>query len=284
MRAGAIVREGDDGRDRYRVVHAPPAPSLARHLSGYAAYAETTTSFTTRRELPHAGGVLIVNLGDPLEIVDAAGDAVLLRAGEGFAAGPHLAPAYSRSTGAQRGVHVFLPLPTLRHFLRTDMPALANRVVRLDDVIGAPARALGQRLGEAVDEEAMFAAVDLALGERLADWRPDPAVAAASRVLRVAPATPIAAIASRIGWSRQHFSERFSAELGLPPRRFARLARFEALMQALRGGSRGWADLAAAHGYADQAHLAREVREFAQLTPTALARRMGAAEVGVIEA
>ena len=46
-----------------------PPPLLAGLIHGYSDYAERTGSFTTRRELPHAQGVMIVNLGAPIGIM-----------------------------------------------------------------------------------------------------------------------------------------------------------------------------------------------------------------------
>ena len=55
------------------------------------------------------------------------------------------------------------------------------------------------------------------------------------------------------------------------PKLFARLVRFERMMREGRGGAQSWAELALAHGYCDQAHLAREVARFTGLTPTGAA-------------
>ncbi len=49
------------------------------------------------------------------------------------------------------------------------------------------------------------------------------------------------------------------------------MTRFNAVLPDLRDGSSDGAALAARHGYADQSHLIREVREFTGATPTSLA-------------
>jgi AraC-like DNA-binding protein len=61
----------------------------------------------------------------------------------------------------------------------------------------------------------------------------------------------------------------FRDQVGLPPKLVARLTRFERLVRHLRTGpTETLASLAADFGYYDQAHLVRDMREFAGMTPT----------------
>ncbi|MBA3895791.1 MAG: hypothetical protein H0X36_01345, partial [Sphingomonadaceae bacterium] len=119
-----------------------PSRSLAGLVTAYTDYSETTGGFAARRELPSADGVLIVNLGAPIEIVGGDGVAITLASGEGFAGGAHLRYAISRSSGAQAGVHVFMPMLSLRALLGLPMDALLDRVASLDALLGPPTRAL----------------------------------------------------------------------------------------------------------------------------------------------
>ena len=75
------LRAPDDGLDSWRLAEVAPPPRLAGLIDGYSDYAERTGSFTTRRELPHAQGVMIVNLGAPITITGGDGREIALRAG-----------------------------------------------------------------------------------------------------------------------------------------------------------------------------------------------------------
>ena len=78
------------------------------------------------------------------------------------------------------------------------------------------------------------------------------------------------AIAERLEWSRKHLAARFREEVGMGPKTIARIARFNrAQAMAVGGDGDGWADIAAACGYADQAHLVREFTALAGTTPGA---------------
>jgi AraC-like DNA-binding protein len=77
-------------------------------------------------------------------------------------------------------------------------------------------------------------------------------------------------LADEVGWSRKRLSARFRSQLGITPKRAARLVRFDHAAHLLAVG-RNAADVAAESGYVDQPHLHREVKSFTGLTPTAVA-------------
>jgi AraC-like DNA-binding protein len=85
-------------------------------------------------------------------------------------------------------------------------------------------------------------------------------------------------LARNLGISRRQFERRFQDHVGLSPRLFARILKFQHAFQALdasaRAGASG-ADIAARCGYADQAHMVREIRRFAGQTPSVLAQADG---------
>jgi AraC-like DNA-binding protein len=75
-------------------------------------------------------------------------------------------------------------------------------------------------------------------------------------------------LAAELGWSRKRLVAHFRDEVGLAPKVAARVMRFGAMTSRLRSGRRqSWAELALDLGYFDQAHLAREVRLLAGVTP-----------------
>ncbi|MCX5207137.1 helix-turn-helix domain-containing protein [Streptomyces sp. NBC_00237] len=77
-------------------------------------------------------------------------------------------------------------------------------------------------------------------------------------------------LAYETGWSRKRLSARFRSQLGITPKRAARLVRFDHAAHLLAAGLAP-ADVAHGSGYADQSHLHREVKAFTGLTPTAVA-------------
>jgi AraC-like DNA-binding protein len=86
-------------------------------------------------------------------------------------------------------------------------------------------------------------------------------------------AVPIGVLAEQTGWSSRHLDNRFRAEIGLTPKAAARVIRFDRARRMLMrrvgaGHPPDLARLAAAGGYYDQAHLAREFRGLAGVPPS----------------
>jgi AraC-like DNA-binding protein len=75
-------------------------------------------------------------------------------------------------------------------------------------------------------------------------------------------------VAREVNLSRQHLRRRFLEQVGVGPKTFARVARFQRLLAHLRGRSApSWAAAAADVGYFDQSHLIADFRELAGTTP-----------------
>jgi AraC-like DNA-binding protein len=254
----------DDGINAWSM--ATYASALRGHVHHYTDYWERTGSFSTRRELPIADGVLIFNLGDPLEIVGGDGKTIRLGAGEAFVAGTHLRPALSRSTGAQAGIHIFLPIESVRRLIGMPLGPMTDQVVALDALLGPQARRLGERL-LGTPRAGRAALLDAALRRRLTETEACAQQAHALRLLRTRPDLDIMAVARDIGWSRKHLADRVRDAIGIGPRSFRRLLRFHSLTRAI-GPAPDWAGLAHDIGYYDQSHLIREFREFAGMTPS----------------
>jgi AraC-like DNA-binding protein len=70
----------------------------------------------------------------------------------------------------------------------------------------------------------------------------------------------------------------------MTPKLFARVLRFDSALRGLRSGAgSGWAELADACGYSDQAHLSRDFTAFAGSPPEAFWRRPLPDEGGFVD-
>ena len=150
--------------------------------------------------------------------------------------------------------------------------------VDVADVFGAAGRLLAEQVRAAPTWPERFALVDRFL-LAAADHGPGPSpeVARAWQLLvDSGGSVAIGRVAEEVGWSHQRLITRFGQQVGVTPKTAARLVRFERVLQRVRaGGAPRWERLAAEGGYADQAHLIREFRTFAGVTPTAYAQRLG---------
>jgi AraC-like DNA-binding protein len=83
------------------------------------------------------------------------------------------------------------------------------------------------------------------------------------------PYLSVAAVLERIGLSERRFSRIFSEQVGLTPKLFQRVRRFQKTMTSLPShGDIDWAGTAFANGYYDQAHFINDFRAFTSVTPS----------------
>ena len=243
-----------------------PAPAGLRHAVA-CLWAQVTPDGGPDREalvLPDACSDLIWEQGrgayvagpdtGPVRIVMKAGTVVVGVRFRPWAGGPALG----------------LPLSELR-----------DQRVELADLRRPDARRLPGTLDPGT---AAVRALDLA-ASLVTDGDPDPAAAHAA-VLLADPRARAEDIAAEVGLSLRQLRRRCHTVVGYGPKTLQRVLRFRRFVSRLDAGlpsgrdAHDLAALAAQAGYADQAHLTRECRALAGLTPGALARQRGPTESG----
>ncbi|HEX2504501.1 MAG TPA: helix-turn-helix domain-containing protein [Miltoncostaeaceae bacterium] len=255
------------------LVTGAPHPALMGVVIRYCGYAERSSSPVTFRELPCTYVPVIIDLDAGWSIADARRPERPAERLGSFVAGLTDGPVLVEHAGSARCLQVDLAPLAARRLLGLPMSELANRSVALEDVLGRPAGELVERVALAPSWAQGFALVDRALAARLAEAPPvDPGVAwSLGRLARSGGGTAIGGLAAELGWSHRRLIARFRDALGLPPKLVARIIRLERLTGLLAADAEvGWARAAAACGFFDQAHLAREVRDLAGVTPTEL--------------
>ncbi|MCO6010314.1 helix-turn-helix domain-containing protein [Actinoallomurus purpureus] len=189
-----------------------------------------------------------------------------------LAGGLHTRPVVIAHDGDLAGVQLDLTPEGARSLFGLPAAAIGSAVLSLDDLIGTRAGELLERLAEAPTWRARFAVVDDVLSRGIGRLPgPAPEIAYAWRRLAETDGTMrVGDLAREVGWSRRHLSERFAAEYGLRPKEAARVMRFERSKRLLQEPGRpSLANVAAACGYYDQAHLAREWNDLAGCPPSA---------------
>jgi AraC-like DNA-binding protein len=152
---------------------------------------------------------------------------------------------------------------------------LLDRDTPLAEIWGRGAAGLAARVAEQASVAGRQMAAEAALLQRLRTARPpDRTILAASRWLARHPAGRIATLARVLEVGERRLHRRFTAAVGYGPKTFQRVMRLQRLLALARrqprSRARSGATLAAAAGYADQAHLARELRALTGQTAGAL--------------
>lgn len=251
--------------EEFRV--ARPHPELRQLVRRYIGYQQADVPPYPHRGLPSGALTLVISLADPIRIVGGPGTARGPLSLRSLVGGLHLGPSLLAQDPYQSGLHIELNPLGVQSLLGVPAAELASEVVDVADLPVRWGRDLAARLMEADGWDDRFALLDREFRGTLRPVTPVGEIQWAWRNLRTTYGTyAVTDLASEIGWSRRHFSERFGREVGLPPKQVARLIRFERSTALIRAG-RPLAEVAAEGGFYDQAHLTNEWRALAGCTP-----------------
>jgi AraC-like DNA-binding protein len=204
---------------------------------------------------------------------DAASD---VRRGDLIVAGP-----------GTHALHKIVPSIPLALFVRLrpgaafpilGIPAdeLTDRIIRLEDVWGPEGTHLRDRLLSARGVDEMLGLLQRAFHVRAIRTCEPSSAPVARRALRLITESPIPVrvneLATSIGVSARHLRRTFTALVGIGPKEFARIIRFQRAARAAASGT-NWTKIAMDAGYYDQAHMIADFRALVGTTPEAFVRR-----------
>jgi AraC-like DNA-binding protein len=248
----------------------PHHPGLAQYLHERAAYVGAPGAGYTVRLVPTGQVTMVVNLGVPYARVARLGARYADSGPIGsLVSGLDDGPGVCEHPGGQESIRMQLtPLGAYRLFAMPQSE-LANTSLELRDVLGAEADELAERAAATSSWSRRFDLIDAALLARIHGGpEPAPQVVHAWRSVTMRPgAVPIARIAEEVGWSRRHLARRFTQQVGLTPKTMERVARFQQAVAMLSRPGADLAEISAACGFYDQAHLSLDFRDLAGASP-----------------
>lgn len=275
-----LVIAGLSRRDRLKVAvsgllfhHRRPRPPLDAFVEILWLFRQAPRPYALERVLPTGAAQLIVNLKeDRTRVYDPARPGRYESTAGSVLVGPrsvfsvidtdeqeHVAGVAFRPGGTAG----FLPMPASE---------TRGEEVPLEAIWGrAWAARLRERMLDSRTPDGALDVLETALREL---FRPPGLHRATAFALSVFDRTPqtvrIAEVTRTIGLSAKRFIERFTADVGLTPKRYCRLRRFQGAVAAAHRAPRvNWAEVALDSGYYDQAHFIHDFRAFSGLTPTA---------------
>ena len=256
-----------------------PQPPLSNFVDNFWLYDGRVAEHQIERILPTGTLELVINLRqDELRFYDGESSENSSRFSGAIisgACGRGVAPDDAEETFLI-GVH-FKPGGAFP-FLGLPADNLADTHVDLEILWGPSARRLRERLCEARTSAEQFQLLQKALLSRLRDGvEQHYAVSAALEMFEKNQAGPIVREAAKyIGLSQRRFIQVFKAEVGMTPKLFSRVQRFQRARTLIeRMGSSDWVDIALECGYFDQSHLIHDFRFFSNLSPAEYVRRVG---------
>jgi len=259
-----------------------PRPPLGQHVEWLWYYYDLQPDHNHEHVLPDGSFELMFNLEDrPRKLFDREDAGRFNSFKRGWLSGAHaeflIIDALPGST--MIGAH-FKPGGAAR-FLGVPAGEFCRRVVEVDAFWGAGIWEWRERLLAAPGAQAKFGVFEQMLLQRMtaggAKSGGNRGVAwAIGEFMREPHLQSIAAVSHGLGVSHKQFIEQFRREVGLTPKLFCRIRRFQEVLGRIRSQKAvNWADVACSCGYFDQAHFVNDFLSFAGLNPSAyLDRRL----------
>ncbi|XVU21767.1 helix-turn-helix domain-containing protein [Actinoplanes sp. CA-054009] len=235
-------------------------PALRGLVTGYSGFRSGTRAPIAHRLLALASTTLIIDFASP----------------SGIVTGPRATATTAGDNTWAQGVSVGLTPAGVAALFGVPMGDLAGATVALSDLVGPRATELPGRLAGQPDWNSRYELLDLTLGAALGATAraatlagPDPLVVEAWRRLQQDGAPRAGVVAAELGVTRRWLERGFRRDVGVSPGQVRRIARFQRAAGEFARGA-GFSAAAAGNGYADQAHLSREVRALSGVTPAEL--------------
>lgn len=170
-------------------------------------------------------------------------------------------------------LHACFQPGALYKFLRIPMPELVHQTIDAELIWGAEIRSLSDELANAATYNELPQILDRFFWRKAQlicmDTRPIDYV---GRVLLDDPLSfQLEKMAAKACLSNRAFERRFAAQIGVTPKYFARICRFErAFKQKESHPTIDWLSLAIANAYTDYQHMVKDFKQFSGVTPTQL--------------
>jgi AraC-like DNA-binding protein len=258
-------------RETMRFLTQRPAMPLAQFVEYLWFYDGVTPAHSLERVLPEGAFELLINLHEePRHIFHEENLTCAATFRGSWIAGMHLKPVVidTAPDSSMMGVH-FRPGGAA---LVLGLPAseLSDRVVELDAIWGSDSRSLRDQLLEAIGPGAKFERLEKFLLQRAPKRLTESSsLAHAIRIFEsAAESVSIRKVAAEIGWSHKHLISTFQSRVGMSPKEFSRVRRFQNSVRALQPSRFSTlAEIALSSGYYDQSHFNTEFKAFSGLTP-----------------
>jgi AraC-like DNA-binding protein len=160
----------------------------------------------------------------------------------------------------------------LKQLFGLPMPELTNQNYAAHAILGSKVSQLRQRLGEARSFEERVQLANALIVAFSSDRPDNDSIDLAASKIRLSHGNcRIDLLARDTGFSMRNFQRRFRECVGISPKLFARIVRFESLLKIKAAAPQmSWMNAAHEAGYHDQMHMIHDFREFSNRTPTGI--------------
>jgi AraC-like DNA-binding protein len=257
---------------RMRLIRRKPDSPLDEFVDVFWIFGSAAQTPAKERALPDACVQLIVNLREDRTSIYDRYDFRVSRTFNGCAlVGPQSEFAVIDGGGPMELAGVHFKPGGAYPFLSPPADELHGLQLPLDVLWGAMAAEMRERLLEAQTPHEQFHVMEQVLLARITrSLSRHRAVDFALRQFQTGQTQSIAGVTAQTGLCSRRFIELFRREVGLTPKLFCRVRRFQRVLRCIASGKPvDWTDVALDAGYFDQAHFIHDFRAFSGINPSA---------------
>ncbi len=255
----------------FRIYH--PQPPLSDYISFFWLNKGYHPSHKMERVLPDGSMELVINLEEDLVKVYDQKNLDQYKSFDGsLFSGPHSNFVVIDTTCQASTIGVHFKPGCAYPFLNLPADELHNNHISLDMLWGTKASEMREQLLEVQPPTDKFKILEqYLLKQMIQPKRHHPAVVYALTKFKTVPhQSKIAEVTEQINLSSRRFIEVFKKEVGLTPKQYCRVQRFQRVLSLIEDREEiDWTDIALSSGYYDQAHFIRDFRSFSGFSPTA---------------
>lgn len=232
------------------------------------------------RFLPDGNTEMIINLNDrPQHIYDNETLKVIQTCQRAWISGVRTQPITIPSGQGSRMLIVAFKRGKAYPFYSPPMSEFTDQVIEAEDVFGVRVLHLREQLLACTSPEQMFALMEMFLLRQSRGNFPSDVASrcveyALAQIMEQSRRVDFEQLSLQIGYSQKHFISMFKQQVGIPPKQYMKIMRFQnAILQIERSGSALWSEIALQSGFYDQAHFIHEFKSFSGFTPGEYIRR-----------
>jgi len=252
-----------------------PVPDLAPYIKSYILIEDDSQALKDTRMSIFPSG--------HLEMIFSYGDNVLfsngfnLRPGHAYLSGQILGPTYYRCSGSLKVISIIFKPWGIYHFLNIPQNELINSPIDLELLLKNNNN-ITQRISDEDRHEGRVTILNDHFSSLLSnmDTDPEPITVSAGMILNSGGNISISRICEHIGLNIRTMQRNFKNVIGLTPKAFSRIIRFNNAFNDIESGKfRDIHQIIHRHGYYDQSHFINEFKQYTDLAPSAFLKAPG---------
>lgn len=181
---------------------------------------------------------------------------------------------YLRNTGATGSIAVKLKPSALTQLFGFSMDAYLDKIVDLDSFPSLKIKKLSDKIGDCVrlghnrDEVFVKKILDEYFAERIQTASENPLKAPLDLVFSTNGVVTVSEMVSVAGVGQRQLERLFKKYIGLSPKYYARIIRFNYIFQLIKSKENSWAEIVYQSGYYDQSHFIHDFKAFTGEDPS----------------